>query len=48
MIDARDAIGVPCITTAPTLVTTPLSVDLVDWQRDILRGWGFEVADRIP
>ncbi|WP_313366622.1 hypothetical protein [Microbacterium sp.] len=48
MIDARDAEGVPCITTCKTViprsVTDALDLDLTDWQERLLKGWGFAFA----
>ncbi len=48
MIDAREAAGVPCITSCPQLipraVMDALDLDLTDWQARLLRGWGFAVA----
>ena len=48
MIDARAAAGVPRITiariVAPEPLITPPGAELLDWQVQALRGWGFEVA----
>ena len=50
MIDARDAAGVPCITTCP--VTIPrgflvvAGVELDEWQERLLRAHGFILSDQ--
>lgn len=49
MIDARAAVGVPCITTCPFIIPRGLlvaaGVDLDDWQKTVMRGHGFLFAD---
>lgn len=48
MIDARDAEGVPCITTRRTVIPRSvmdrLDLDLTDWQERLLSRWGFAFA----
>jgi len=45
VIDARNATGVPVITTCPVIVPrgflTDLGVEFADWQEKLLAGHGF-------
>lgn len=49
MIDARGAVGVPCITTCPVVIPrgflTDLDIHFADWQEQLLRAHGFHIAD---
>lgn len=48
MIDARDAHGTPCITTAPVIVPEGwlnlTGIELHDWQRRVALAWGIQIA----
>lgn len=48
-IDARTAVGVPCITTCPVVIPrgflTDLNLHFADWQEQLLRAHGFRIAD---
>jgi hypothetical protein len=54
VIDAREAAGVPCITTCPIIVPRDFllvtGVELAEWQERLLRAHGFLLAghDRHP
>ncbi|WP_176697185.1 hypothetical protein [Microbacterium sp. 3J1] len=52
MIDARDAAGVPCITTCPITVPRGFLVvagaELHEWQERLLRARGFIITDQEP